>query len=582
MGLDDWEEGRCQPVNEERLLREVRKRLGPQVRNLLSPPLPPVTEGPINPFAEEARIGVPVAPFPEWLRCPVCQLLAPIGSGLFQLKDNPYRPDLVRYAHATCSRARGKPPTAVPARFLVACHNGHLDEFPWRFFVHTGPTQCSGQLKFYEVGASLETANLWVECLQCGKKRTMVEAFGKKGTDQLPRCRGRHPHLGSYSEACSEGLHAILLGASNSWFAETLSVLSVPTHEGHLQQLVDDNWQPMLVTVTSIEVLRAFRQARQLPMFVGFEDQEVWDAIQTKRSAGGRDSAGDEDDIDLKGPEWAVFSDPDPALRSDDFELERVAPPEEFAAVIDSVVLGHRLREVSALTGFTRLQPPGELDSAGRRLRRAPLVHTRRAEWVPATAVKGEGIFLRFQRQAVEQWLDRPDVQARTRILREGHREWRAARRAVQPDADFPGALYIMLHSLAHAFMSELALECGYTPASIRERIYASPDADEPMAGMLVYTAAPDSEGTLGGLVRLGRPDELGRLLRQALERAQLCASDPLCSEHEPAKDVSLHGAACHACMFAPETSCEVANRYLDRALLVPTFRTERAAFFPR
>jgi hypothetical protein len=137
------------------------------------------------------------------------------------------------------------------------------------------------------------------------------------------------------------------------------------------------------------------------------------------------------------------------------------------------------------------------------------------------------------------------------------------------------------MHSFSHALMRELTLECGYTAPSIRERIYASGvDPQIDMAGVLIYPAAPDSEGTLGGLVALGRPQELGRMIRQALERAMLCASDPLCSEHDPRRDGTLHGAACHACLFAPETSCENGNRYLDRSTLVPTFRLPDTGFF--
>jgi hypothetical protein len=101
------------------------------------------------------------------------------------------------------------------------------------------------------------------------------------------------------------------------------------------------------------------------------------------------------------------------------------------------------------------------------------------------------------------------------------------------------------------------------------------------MAGVLLYTGAADSEGTLGGLVSLGEPKTLGRLLDQALHEARLCASDPLCAEHHARPDGhSLHASACHACLFAPETSCERANRYLDRAVLVETVETGALAFF--
>jgi len=100
------------------------------------------------------------------------------------------------------------------------------------------------------------------------------------------------------------------------------------------------------------------------------------------------------------------------------------------------------------------------------------------------------------------------------------------------------------------------------------------------MAGVLIYTAAADSDGTLGGLVELGKPEKLGRIVDLALKRATICSSDPLCSEHDPGKDRSLHASACHACVFVSETSCEKNNRYLDRTLLVPTFVNSTAAFF--
>ncbi len=164
-------------------------------------------------------------------------------------------------------------------------------------------------------------------------------------------------------------------------------------------------------------------------------------------------------------------------------------------------------------------------------------------------------------------------------MLRGGHTGWRNARH-LDPEEGYPGIRYAMLHTLSHLLIRELALECGYNAASIRERIYANTTNGTPQAGILIYTAAADSDGTLGGLVDLGKPENLGRLLEQALNRSRICSSDPLCSEHDPEKDRSLHGAACHACSLVAETSCEKGNRYLDRALLVPTLEHTEAAFF--
>jgi len=136
-------------------------------------------------------------------------------------------------------------------------------------------------------------------------------------------------------------------------------------------------------------------------------------------------------------------------------------------------------------------------------------------------------------------------------------------------DLDFPVARFLLLHTLSHLLIRQVCLECGYGSSSIRERLYVG-TPDEPATGILLSTAASDSEGTLGGLVALGSADHLGRLLDQALTDARRCSSDPLCAEHVPEDpSATLHAAACHACLFASETSCETNNRWLDRAVVV-------------
>ena len=236
------------------------------------------------------------------------------------------------------------------------------------------------------------------------------------------------------------------------------------------------------------------------------------------------------------------------------------------------------LREVNALIGYTRVEAPEESTDPDERPPMADLCRGR-PEWVPASEVHGEGIFIRFDESAVLEWERRYSVEIRDSKLNVGHRGWRNAR-SLDPDQGYPGIRYAMMHTFAHLLIREFALECGYNAASIRERIYAKSDSDSPMAGVLLYTAAADSDGTLGGLVELGKPENLGRIIEQALTRATICSSDPLCSKHDPSLDRSLHNASCHACSFVAETSCEKGNRYLDRALLVDTFEHTETAFF--
>ena len=579
MGLDYWRTERSIPIPENRLLGAVQRVLGPQVARLLAPPIVE-TDGPIVPFSEEARIGVPVNAFPRWLRCPICQMLGEIDSGLFELKPNPYRPDRTKFVHANCNRA--KRPIAVPARFLAACRNGHMDDFPWHWFVHRGYSDCRGRLTFYEIGASLQTENLWVECT-CEQKRPMSEAFGERGQRALPACRGRHPQLGISAEDCDEQLRAVLLGASNSWFPVTMSVLSLPPKGGRLGKLVEDKWF-LLKDIPSKDVLPLVLNplliSRQIPGFEEFEMVEIWEAIAEKREQEAGESGEEEYSFDFKTPEWEVLTSPTPPSDFPDFLVRKVDPPSKYAGYIKGVLLAERLREVNALIGFTRVEPPDEGREGGQPPPRAPLSRSQ-PQWVPANEVRGEGIFLQFDPTKLEEWLSRNSVKGREKELIQGHRGWRSARRLEPPEANFPGMVYVLLHSIAHLLIRELALECGYSAASIRERIYASSSGTSvEKAGILLYTAAPDSDGTLGGLVSLGRPGNLEKLIDQALSRANICSSDPLCAEHEAANARTLHGAACHACLFVSETSCERGNRYLDRATVVPTFQSDDVGFF--
>lgn len=579
-GIDRWEESRCQPIEEARLLAAVRRHLGPQVQSLRMPPFQKSEN--IDPFSAEAYIGVPVRPFPRWLRCVKCGLLSGYDLGLFECKENRFRPERTKFVHKDCKGSKGDQPAkdadAVPARFLLACRNGHLDDFPWYYFVHNGPSGCRGTLRFFESGASLQTENLWVKCDQCGLSRNMSHAFGKIGQDNLPACRGRHPHMDQYDAGCREDARTVLLGASNSWFPITLSALAIPLFRDPIEQLVKDGWDYFVDLGTEAEVAVTVKTLKKIGTLPGIDKHEpsaIWAVIQAIKG-GANDTAITE--ADIKAPEWDVLTDPHPPTDWPHFLSKPIAKPKGFETNVASVLLLERLREVNALLGFTRVEAPEETADPLDRPHRAALCKAS-PNWVPATQVHGEGIFIRFDEDEVAKWEARAGVQQRNGKLFAGHRGWRNSRK-LDPNEAYPGVRYAMLHTLSHLLIRELALECGYNAASIRERIYADTDGDRQQAGILIYTAAADSDGTLGGLVELGRPENLGRLLTQCLSRAGICSSDPLCSEHDPESDRSLHAAACHACSFVSETSCEVGNRYIDRALLIPTLEVTDAAFF--
>ncbi len=575
MGLDRWDVNRCPPVEEARLLAAVKRVLGHQVQRLRVPPF--MREEGANPLSTEGKVGVPVRPFPRWLRCVRCGLLAEFDSGLFDIRPNPYRPEYTHFVHTTCEK--GGNSDAVPARFLLACRNGHLDDFPWHWFVHGGPCDCKGTLRFFERGASLQTENLWVKCDTCDAARSLVHAFGKEAQKNLPACRGRHPHLNSFDSTCNEPPRAVLLGATNSWFPVTMSVLAIPVAETQVSQLVLDGWEFFAEAESEVElkiIIKTLTKSGALPGIEKYEASELWPVIVARKERQANDTVVSEGD--LKGPEWDVLTSPNPPTDWPQFLSRRVDAPDQLTDKIDSVLLLERLREVNALIGYTRVEAPEETADPDERPPMADLCRGK-PEWVPVSEVHGEGIFIRFLEDRLSSWERLPSVLGRDKLLHAGHRGWRNAR-ALDPSVGYPGVRYVMLHTFAHLLIRELALECGYNAASIRERIYSTIGGGKPMAGVLVYTAAADSDGTLGGLVELGRPDNMGRLIAQALNRATVCSSDPLCSEHDPSKDRSLHATSCHACAFVAETSCERGNRYLDRALLVDTFESVGAGFF--
>ena len=578
MGIDDWPTSHATEIAEERLLLSAQSILGPQVTRFLTPPRGAESVGAqTNWFDESRQIGIPVAPFPRWMVCSRCRLLAPLKSGLFEPKVFPYRPDRACYVHHCTTQ--GRAPLVIPARFLVACERGHLDDFPWLDFVHRREkTECNGPLRLYEYGPSGEMADVTVVCDKCEARRRLAEVVGPVGAKQMPPCTGRRPHLrDSDPNGCDEDtVRPMALGASNLWFPVLISALSVPQATDDLGRLVEENWA-VLEKATSLAVLQAFRQIGQLKDLSKYTDEQIWKKLE-ERIAGGGDET--EDKNDLKSPEWRVFTNPTKAKESRTFKLRTVDPPEGFEQFIEKIVLVEKLRQVRALVGFSRLMSPRDFDSA------ADLPDDQRAvlsrkkpTWLPASETRGEGIFFQFSEKKIQDWVRR--CHAFEREFENAHIGWKASKNLPKPESGFPGIRFVLLDTFAHALIRQLAIECGYTSASISERIYyRKPEDGDPMAGVLIYTSAPDSEGTLGGLCALGEPDKLGRHIRRALEKLSLCSSDPLCSEHSVGEGDTLHGASCHACSFLPETSCERGNKYLDRSALIQTVERSDVAFF--
>ncbi|HEX6497678.1 MAG TPA: DUF1998 domain-containing protein [Micromonosporaceae bacterium] len=587
-GLDDWDYGGIpdwEPIAEPRLLAEVKKFGYPKVKELRPAPwLDGVDKEPNGPAG---KVGVPVMPFPGWLRCTACGELAAIDAGVFGFENFKARkPHEARFFHANCGKKKsGKKPLAVPARFVLACTAGHLDDFPYAPFVHHGaacPAATHPRLRMDDRGGNLG-ANVAIQCVNCRAQRNIREVLGERGAEKLPRCRGRDAHLGYFDpDGCKEPAKLLIVGASNQWFAQTLSALAVPpTGASELQAKVEQYWD-VLKQIANRDVLAFAKSAvPTLREFEKWTDDEIWDAVQRHRAGAESEDKGYPD---LRTPEWQIFSARTLPPPTDDFTLRRdpEGVPAELKGLYADVIHAERLREVRALVGFTRLDAPDPNDPD--LVTRAPLSREP-ATWVPASEVRGEGIFLRVPEDLLVGWEQRVEYSDELTAHKEAYARFRQNRYSgrirggFEPMRHWPGARYLALHTLSHLLIRTIALECGYSSASLSERIYTT-TGDDKRAGILIYTAVPDAEGTLGGLVSLAEKDALVRLTRRALADAMHCSSDPLCAErlpHHP--DDFLHGAACHVCLFVSETTCERGNRFLDRRFVVPIGDPDLALF---
>jgi hypothetical protein len=208
-----------------------------------------------------------------------------------------------------------------------------------------------------------------------------------------------------------------------------------------------------------------------------------------------------------------------------------------------------------------------------------------RKNWLPAIEVRGEGLFLELDPAALVAWEDKhPQVlQFAAAIDRAYATDWKQrneedARAGKKPPRTIT-ARYLLIHSLAHALIRQLGVDCGYSTSSLRERLYVGGDHQE-MAALLIYTSTADSDGTLGGLASQAETARFIQVFEAALKSVTWCSSDPLCGAGVHAFTEPTNGAACHACMLAPETSCEEFNRLLDRRMLVGTPERPEIGFF--
>ena len=254
---------------------------------------------------------------------------------------------------------------------------------------------------------------------------------------------------------------------------------------------------------------------------------------------------------------------------------------------IQNLVAVHRLREVMCLYGFTRFEAAptssdGDIEDVRLAVDGAPLGLA--TDWLPAIEQFGEGLFIHVDPDAIGAGLRASPFRRLERSTRR-HATWAQAKYGTHAP-EHPGAAYILLHTLSHALITEIALDCGYPASSLKERVYALSDPGNP--GQRDPLRHPDLHRYGRQLRHAGRPGRDGAALCSyscccaavACRFAPTTLSAPIMTRVNRTDDRALHGAACHGCLLIAETSCEMRNVFLDRALIVETMANGGASLF--
>ncbi|WP_280308814.1 DUF1998 domain-containing protein [Nocardia abscessus] len=527
VGLDEWNENRALSISEPRLARSLR------VSELKAPP------------AGTAR-DVPVIRFPLTQVCPACRR---IGS-LYELAKD--------WNVAKCAQCKDKA-LLTPFRLITACAKGHIDEFPSFRWLHKGTVATEGathEMRMKSLGRTSSLADLVLTC-SCGvTPKSLDGTFGPNALVEFGTCRGARPWLGlEGTQACTETPRVLQRGASNVWFPAVRSSISIPPYSEALAKFVDKHWialcDPDAVTPKLLENIAKSSNGKH----------SVADITAELDRRRGAEEESDHSEEALRRDEFSALM---AGREEDGIDSDFVCLPMRLDPLLPSLVTAvrkvTRLREVRALFGFSRLDGVTEPGAEGL----CDLSLTRK-HWLPAIEVIGEGVFIALDRVELTAWAEKPFARARQRDLQAA-----ADQRAAifgRPEAPRVDIVQVAVHTLAHVLIDQLSLDAGYPAASLRERLYVNDN----MAGVLVYTASSDSAGSLGGVASQASPESFATMLCGGLTRLSWCSSDPVCIESTASGTDALNLAACHACVLVPETSCELTNTFLDRALLFGT-----------
>lgn len=494
--------------------------------------------------------------FPKWKICPKCH-------------------NMTKYDNTTCYYCARKNEDDIQAlyasRFVLACENGHISDFPYDEWVHRNKP-CTEQSKEPRLvlktrGSSGSLSDLHIVCLHCKQSESLggIMKPEEREMHSLFDCKGERPWISpSANKPCTCKMKTTLRGASNVYSPSIVSFLQVPltasSSEFDVLYLVEkdkENFSKAYVGMGEAGLEMACNFKNIPSSFVSIIKRYLDGEIMLEESSTYES---------IKKQEWNTLIQDE--LNEERFSSKKVNISPALVPYFDGIFRVDSVPEIQVLKEFTRLDYIDRfIDDE---VKTQPVVITGDAKWLPAVRNYGEGIFFQFNLDKLNKWEQSEQVTSAIIKSYNAHREeFKKTPLDILPRQ-------ILLHTFSHALLQELAAYCGYTTTSLKERIYASDD----MYGVFIYTASGDSEGSLGGLTNLAQSEKLLPIIIRALEKMSYCSSDPICSDGEFEYHSSANGAACHACAFVSETSCEWGNLLLDRRTLININPNEKDGYF--
>ena len=586
-------------ISEPRLQARLSYELGREISGLYMPPEAPeysaklfsANTGPVT------TAETPFVRFPNWHFCPRCRAMqyVPWNSPSsdkntdLRCKNSKFRRQ-AKIRTQPCNRLPvTRRPRLVPVRFIISCCNGHISDFPWSKWAHSGGEDCGeepGTLFLVSTGGA-GLGGVKVECSKCGSSKTMQGAFNPNKFKNISgiTCPGDRPWLGpSASEMnCQEPVQVVQRGASNVYFPHVVSSILIPPYSETLHKVLDNQsiWNEICEILDNIRVngkpVITAKMFKSKAVKYGIEPDVFVAAVKEKYLHPETWSGAiDRSEAAYRFSERQAFLGTRPAPgERDEFDIRKTNISDYGSAVknyFSEIVLIPRLRETRALTGFSRVTP---YDGDQNRL---ASLSKKRLSWLPAVSSSGEGIYLELDDIKLSNWeKNHPEISNRINWINDNLNKISVERKTKY---NFYISRLLLAHTLSHLIMRQLSFDCGYDSSSLKERLYVSDESEQRMCGILIYTAGGDSEGSLGGLVRQGEKGKLEGTIYASIKNSQFCASDPLCLESEGQGYYGMNLAACHACTLLPETACELGNRVLDRVLIIGSKDNPQGGYF--